>query len=155
MVPSLSLILPSQSRLAIAQATVQAVASRYEIIVHGPPSATADHGVQWLWQFPEIRDALIAATGDLVAVADHGADLSDLGWLIPWASECPIVRTGAESRGWFGLRRGTTPGIALIRRSELRRLLTNATGRFDVAALTAAAQRAGLAIAAPRPAVAA
>ena len=157
MIPSLSLVLSPGTDLESAESVVRSITTRFELLVWGCDrySLAENTPSQWLWTVTDIRTALMMATGDLVAVVDAGADLSELGWLMTWAAECPVVHSADRPRGWLGIFRGRAPGITLIRRAELRRLLANTSGRCDPTGLMDAARRAGLAIADPRPAVAA
>jgi hypothetical protein len=152
MIPSLTLILSSPDDIARADSVLRGLSSRYEIVACGTGSAhdgTADR-FQWTTAAPDLRTALQRATGDLVAIADPGADLTDIGWLIPWASECPVILSEHAPAGWLKFLRAPAPAITLIRRTELRRLLSNAVSH-DAHGLAAAAERAGLPVAVPRP----
>jgi hypothetical protein len=153
MIPSLTLVLSSKDDVARADAILSGLSSRYEIVACGPDAARdgAVDRFQWTTLAPDLRTALQRATGDLVAIADPGADLSEIGWLMPWASECPVIRSEHAPAGWLKFLRAPAPAITLIRRTELRRLLSNAVGSHDAHGLAAAAERAGLPVAVPRP----
>jgi len=148
--PSISLVLANapDKVIAAADAALQRIATRYEILCSGAPQRLIDQ-FQWLWSARDFRSALQAATGDLVIIASAAANFSELALLVPWTAECSLVYS-TEQRGWWNLWHSATPHIAVIRRGELRKLLAMSNTRCDLGELLAAARRVGVSMTAPR-----
>ena len=156
MIPSLSMVLRDARDVPAADAALQTVTRRYEILLCNS-SATCERlaqRFQWLRAIENPRKALLSATGDLIAVADRGADFSELGWLVPWAGQSLFVFNSNRKQGLLRLFTGSHSDMAIVHHSEIQRLLTTSRS-CDPASLAVAAEKLNLSVAAPRRALAA